>query len=323
MHMAEWCGNIAKISLPTPFPVGDVNVYVVKGEALTLIDAGVKTEAAWQRFTEELGSLRLKPEDIEQVVLTHHHPDHTGLVDFLPQAKVYGHTLCQRWLVRDESFLQEYRDFYRGLFEALSVPPELMGNLRRMEKTLDFAGNRPLDGTLAEGMEVDGLPGWFVIETPGHAQSHISLWNEKEGVLIGGDHILATISSNPMLEPPVSRGAERPKPQLQYNASLKKIKGYPVRLVFSGHGQEVRHVHALIDRRILRQHERAMHVKEMLEDRALTGFEICKNLFPQAYERELGLTMSETVGQLDYLQSIGAIRVEEGEKGEKYFRAAV
>jgi len=79
----------------------------------------------------------------------------------------------------------------------------------------------------------------------------------------------------------------------------------------------------LIDRRILRQHERAMHVKEMLEDRALTGFEICKNLFPQAYDRELGLTMSETVGQLDYLQSIGAIRIEEGEKGEKYFRAAV
>ena len=73
--MAEWCGNIAKISLPTPFPVGDVNVYVVKGEALTLIDAGVKTEAAWQRFTEELGSLRLKPEDIEIIVCATTTPD--------------------------------------------------------------------------------------------------------------------------------------------------------------------------------------------------------------------------------------------------------
>ncbi|MDQ7863184.1 hypothetical protein RCO48_25470 [Peribacillus frigoritolerans] len=42
--MANWNGDIAKIALPTPFAVGDVNVYVVKGDALTLIDTGVKNK---------------------------------------------------------------------------------------------------------------------------------------------------------------------------------------------------------------------------------------------------------------------------------------
>ena len=37
---------IQKIIIPTPFAVGDVNSYLIKGDALTLVDAGPKTEEA-------------------------------------------------------------------------------------------------------------------------------------------------------------------------------------------------------------------------------------------------------------------------------------
>lgn len=319
--MAEWNNGIGKITLPTPFSVGDVNVYVIKTDTITMIDAGVKTEQAWEKLIAELKSLKLEPSDIEQVVLTHHHPDHVGLLDFLPNATVYGHSYCERWLTRDERFMEEYREFFRKIFDQLSVPHELRKNIQRMEKSLDFASHRPLDETLHEGVEIEGLPGWMVLETPGHAQSHICLFHEKTGIMFGGDHIIATISSNPLLEPPLTQGMERPKPQLQYNESLRKLKHYSIELVYSGHGQEVRRVHSLIDRRLTRQHERAMKVKEMIQDNALTGFEICRNLFPLAYEKELGLTISETVGQLDYLLSIGEIQVIQGENGEERYLA--
>ncbi|WP_062356072.1 hypothetical protein [Bacillus kwashiorkori] len=89
--------------------------------------------------------------------------------------------------------------------------------------------------------------------------------------------------------------------------------------IFTGHGNEVKHVNDLIDRRLSRQHERAMKVKAMVTGQPLTAFDICKQLFPHAYERELSLTMSETIGQIDYLQSLGEIAEMEDDDGKKCY----
>ena len=58
--MVNWDTNIAKISLPTPFPVGDVNVYVVKGDALTLFDTGVQSKESKEAFSYQLGELGIQ-----------------------------------------------------------------------------------------------------------------------------------------------------------------------------------------------------------------------------------------------------------------------
>jgi len=319
--MAEWFKNVAKIILPTPLAIGDVNVFIVKGDTLTLIDAGVKTREAWEKLVFELKSIGYRPEDIEQVILTHHHPDHVGLLDFLPDIPVYAHEKAERWLYRTEDFMEEYRSFYRKLFLENDVPTDLLWKIRQMEGTLKYSCTRKLTGYLREGMEVPGLSGWYVLETPGHAQSHLSFFNETSGLMIAGDHILAMISSNPLLEPPQHAGEERPKPQIQYNESLQKVKDLPVDLVLCGHGMEVKNLPGLVTRRLDRQHARALKVKAMIEGQELTGFEICRRLFPEAYERELNLTMSETIGQLDYLESIGLVRKFMDTKGIIFYRS--
>jgi glyoxylase-like metal-dependent hydrolase (beta-lactamase superfamily II) len=139
------------------------------------------------------------------------------------------------------------------------------------------------------------------------------LFREKDGVLIGGDLILAHISPNPLLEPPAPGEKERPKPQIQQNDSIKKLLAYPISLVYTGHGEEVYQLPELIEKRLTRQHERAMTVLNWLKEEQLSVFEICKRLFPSVYKRELMLTISETVGQLDYLASIGEITNKEAE----------
>lgn len=312
--MTQWKNGIAKLILPTPFSVGDVNVYLIKGERLTLVDAGIKTEEAWKALNEQLGELGLTPNDLEQVILTHHHPDHVGLLDYLPESlPVYGHPHNQRWIYNVQQFLPEHDRFYYQLYQQFGIPAEFLPNVEKMKKTLWFACNRSLTDILREGDRPHGLSEWRVIETPGHAQSHIGLYREKDGIFIGGDHLLATISSNPLLEPPFPSMTERPKPQLQYNASLKKLLDYPIELVYSGHGAEIIHVNELVDRRLLRQHERAMKIKDWLKNEELTVFEICKRLFPTIYEREFGLTISETVAQLDYLEDLGEISIKKDE----------
>jgi len=306
--MTEWKDGIAKITLPTPFDVGDVNAYLIKGERLTLVDAGVKTEECWKSLTLQMAELHLSPNDIEQVVLTHHHPDHVGMLDFFPDSlEVYGHPLNERWIHPTEEFIQEQKEFFKVNFREFGLPAEYIPLLSKLIKTLKYSCNRSLTGHLAEGMRPPGLSDWQVIETPGHAQSHIALFREKDGILIGGDLILAHISPNPLLEPPAPGEKERPKPQLQHNDSMRKLLAYPIQCVYTGHGEEVYQLEELIERRLSRQHERAMTVNNWLKDEQLTVFEICQRLFPSVYKREPMLTISETVAQLDYLASIGEI----------------
>jgi glyoxylase-like metal-dependent hydrolase (beta-lactamase superfamily II) len=306
--MAEWKDGIAKITLPTPFPVGDVNVYLIKGERLTLVDAGVKTEESWNLLTEQMADLDLSPNDIEQVILTHHHPDHVGMLDFFsPSVEIYGHPLNERWIKQSDEFFQEQVDFFHELFLEFGLPKEYIPQLSKLRKSMKFFSKRSLSGHLVEGMNPPGLSEWRVLETPGHAQSQIALFREKDGVLIGGDLILAHISPNPLLEPPAPGEKERPKPQLQHNASMNKLLAYPIQMVYTGHGEEVFQLKELVEKRLVHQHERAMKVKNWLNEEEMTVFEICKRLFPTVYQRELMLTISETVGQLDYLASIGEI----------------
>lgn len=309
--MTEWKDGIAKLTLPTPFPVGDVNAYLVKGDRLTLVDAGTKTQDSWDSFKSQLAELKLNPEDIEQVILTHDHPDHVGMLDyFSSELQVYGHPLNERWINRTPEFERVHKEFYDKLFVQFGIPEQyFLPSMKIMKKTLVFSCDRPLSGEIIENDVPPALPGWRVIETPGHAQSHIVLLREKDGTMIAGDTILAGISPNPLLEPPLPGEFERPKPLVQYNTSLKKLQQYPIGLVYTGHGAEIAEVHGLIEKRLARQHDRALHVRGMLEGRELTVFEICKLLFPSVYERELNLTISETVGQLDYLQSLDAVTV--------------
>lgn len=311
--MTEWINGIAKITLPTPFKVGDVNAYLIKTDRLTMVDCGVKTEEAWESLQQQLHSLGLTSTDIDQVVLTHHHPDHVGLLDFFPKTMpVYGHPLNERWLQRTELFLKEHDEFYQQMFIEFGIPESYIPLVGQLKRTLQYSCNRSLTSTVQEGSVIPGLEEWKIIETPGHAQSHICLFREKDEVLIGGDHVLAHISPNPLLEPPINGQSERPKPLLQYNQSLKKLLNYPIQKIYTGHGEEVYNLEELVEKRMKRQHERAMSVKEFINAQPLSTFEICQRLFPTVYQKELSLTLSETVGQLDYLISLGEIdRIQE------------
>lgn len=310
--MIKWNNGIAKITLPTPFPVGDVNVYLIKGEKLTLVDAGPKTEEAWNSLNEQLGGLQLTPEDIEQVILTHDHPDHAGLLDFFPDSlEIYGHPLNERWIHPTEGFFGVIESFFKELFQRAGLPKEYLPLIANTKEMFKYSCSRSLTGHLHEGMTPPGLSDWKVIETPGHAQSQIALFREKDGVLIGGDVILAHVSPNPLLEPPVPGNEERSKSQLQHNHSMLKLLSYPIQVVYAGHGTEIFQLKELVEKRLSSQHERAMKVNGWLQDEQLTVFEICQRLFPSAYKRELFMTMSETIAQLDYLASLGEI-IREG-----------
>lgn len=70
--------DVVRIALPTPWPIGPVNVYLLRGEPLTLVDAGPRSPEALKALEEGLAAAGVAMSDIELVVLTHQHHDHVG-----------------------------------------------------------------------------------------------------------------------------------------------------------------------------------------------------------------------------------------------------
>ena len=69
-----------------PF-LGTVNLWLLKGDPLTLVDAGpANADGARPRSRQGLAGHGYTLADIEQLLLTHHHLDHAGL----------AHTISER-----------------------------------------------------------------------------------------------------------------------------------------------------------------------------------------------------------------------------------
>ena len=77
--MTNLIDGVSRIEIPTPFPVGSVNCYLIEGSPLTLIDTGPKTTKSLATVKKELQNMSYQMSDIEQILLTHNHIDHIGL----------------------------------------------------------------------------------------------------------------------------------------------------------------------------------------------------------------------------------------------------
>ncbi|TGB04392.1 MBL fold metallo-hydrolase [Halobacillus salinus] len=301
--------TIHQLTVPTPYAVGDVHMYLLIGDEITLIDAGVKTDEAWEAVRKQLKEVGYEPEDISQVVLTHHHPDHMGLVNYFPNVSlVAGHPKLRPWLEREEAYFERYEEFFREMYEESGVPEKYYALLKGLRRPLKWTAEGTLHHTLTEGSLIPGHEEWQTIETPGHAQNHISFLRPSDGAMIVGDHLLHHISSNPLLEPPAKEGEERPRPLLQYRESMQKLLNYSIGKVYPGHGKVFEGAQDLIRKRLRKQEERAEKVRLMFAGGPLTAYEVCTKLFPKHIESQFGLTMSETIGQLDYLEETDQLR---------------
>ena len=73
------------VRMPLPFALDHINLWLIEdGPGWTIVDAGyamAETRAAWERiFAERLGG---RP--VTRILVTHYHPDHIGLADWLAQ----------------------------------------------------------------------------------------------------------------------------------------------------------------------------------------------------------------------------------------------
>ncbi|MFF2530770.1 MBL fold metallo-hydrolase [Brevibacillus sp. NPDC058079] len=310
--------DIFCLEIPTPFDVGAVNVYLLKGERLTLVDVGPLTDDAWVALTEGLESIGVSVQDIEQVILTHHHVDHCGQLEKVREqsgAKTFAHPQATPYVQQDEQFMTFHDQFFEELYIQSGVPEKMMVIISKFHKLMKkFSAPSQIDFHLKHEQKVPYLEDWQVLYTPGHSQSHLSLYRAKDQVMIGGDHIIKRISSNAFIEPPRNRSSSRPLTLIQYRTALQMCADIEIEQVLSGHGQPVYNHRELILARLQKNWERTGTLRRLLADGEKTAFELNALLFPGLYKKELPLTLSETLGHIDLLMILHQIEVREQDR---------
>ena len=200
----EVAAGVLWIRLPLPMALDHVNVYALDdGDSWTIVDTGFssrRSRAIWEKLMA--GPLGGKP--IGRVIVTHHHPDHVGLAGWFQTehgAELWitrTAWLFSRMLQLDEQEMPsaESLAFYR----SAGMDPEIFEQ-RRNERPFNFADMvypMPLGFKRIKEGDVVRIGGrdWDVRMGNGHAPEHATFWSRDDNLVISGDQILPSISSN-------------------------------------------------------------------------------------------------------------------------------
>jgi glyoxylase-like metal-dependent hydrolase (beta-lactamase superfamily II) len=149
---------------------------------------------------------------------------------------------------------------------------------------------------------------WQVHVTPGHSVGHVSLYDPETRVLISGDHLLACITPNPVLEPDADSPDGRRRSLVEYLASLERFIRIDPLLVLPGHGPRFQDVPTLTESMRHHHDSRADEILEIIVRLGdVTPYELSGELFPHIKDFSIMLGVSEVVGHLDLLEDDGRL----------------
>ncbi len=313
--------RIIPISLPTPFYVGPVNVYLIAEDPITLIDTGPKTKETIDALHEGLRKARFRVSDIRRIVLTHAHEDHCGLARALRDEAKDAEVLVHDWETGHRIGRLEYDD-HRSLLVRAGVPLAEIEDMRKVyEGVRQYADSfEPGEyGALRDEEELEFNTGTLkILHTPGHTPGSCSFVREADRTIIAGDCVLKRITPNPILSPDPIDPSKRFASLAEYLVSLARLRTFAPTLVHGGHGAPVNDFEELFNRYVRAIRERQSEVLRLVTKAGATAWQIAQQMFPDTDDVHRFLSVSEAVAHLDLAHSEGKSALEIADGVEIY-----
>ena len=323
--------GIHRLAIPTPFQVGRVNAYLIEDSPLTLIDSGPNSERSLQELEQGLAARGHRVEDLGLLIVTHQHVDHFGLAATLARrsgAEVAALAGLAPYLREFETTTELDDRFAQRVMLRHGIPTDVITALRSVSASFRTWGaavevTRPV----RDGEELCLRDRTLrVLHRPGHSPSDTVFVDESRAIMFAADHLLANISSNPLLARPLDAGPDftgpRPRALIDYMVSLERTREMDLSLVLAGHGPPIADHSSLIASRLYMHRRRAERIHGLIEQRPLTAHEIATELWGNVAVTQAYLTLSEVLGHVDLLLDEGrVVEREEGESGVVRFEA--
>ena len=291
-------------------------IFTVK-DKVVLIDAGYSMKYWKKAFYKAVNELQISLKDIDYCIITHEHPDHTGLVSELKRANP-DVKICMHTIAHDLARLRDNLTKNNNLEEKAKERGELLISFGFEKEEVDLIIQR--FGTSMWRFEyfkpdlllnnddriIDGE--LQIIHSPGHSVGHICVYYPKKGILFSGDHILSKIT--PHLGTLVIPGAEEFNKKNNYEnilehylRSLDRIDELNSRIILPGHEQIIYNPHKRITAIKNHHQNRLYEISKIIENNPIPPLQIALRHFGDDLDQmNKILAISETLVHLDYLK---------------------
>ena len=307
--------GIEWLRMPLPFSLNHINLWLLRDAARwAIVDTGVgtsKTIDLWQSVFEEA----MAGDPASHIIATHMHPDHVGCAGYLA-----AHFDVDLWMSRDEYMMcrvlvadtgrsapQEGIRFYKNAGfsdEQMQAYQTAFGMFGKFVKPLPEAYKRLSDG---DELNIGGHT-WQIVMGGGHSPEHASLFDQSRNLLISGDQLLPTISSNVSVWPtePLAN------PLQDWFDSLNKMRAAVPEdvLVLPSHGKPFRGAHERIDAMILEHEDK---LSDLLKH--CSRWRRAVDVYPALFKSMINegnriMATGEAISHLNYLVRANELRSE-------------
>ncbi|MDF1580683.1 MAG: MBL fold metallo-hydrolase [Desulfuromonadales bacterium] len=294
--MADHQPTIERITLPTPYLVGPVHVYLIRSKEFEiLIDTGPPTDAAWTAL-----HTAIDPSRLDALLLTHCHPDHYGLAARLANDYAIPVYLSRR----DAAFFGRENEYLDGMLAQaalLGVPSDEQGRVRDALGSARRGIAPPLNFCfLEEAGDELGRYGISALHCPGHSQGdHVFLVGNQA---IDGDVLIAGALPVPLLDVRAEDFGRRFENYPAWCKALARLGQLGEVTLLPAHGDAISAIAAEIGVLVTRLLDRAASLAPMLkgqDDLYALGCALYAQRFEQPFMQYLKL--SELVFMRDLL----------------------
>ena len=308
-----------RLRLPLPWAgVPHCNAWAIAaGSGIVLIDTGMHEPGSLAQLERALDQVNLRLEHVRLLAITHAHSDHWGQA-----APILERAGCELWMhPRHQHAIPGEGDPEGRLARQLEVGRQSGVSEAALEAYAERAKDAPSgiaravapDRELVPGVEIEtDLGVWSVHETPGHAPSHVCLFQAQRRLLISGDHVLGRISL-------YYDYGWTPDPVGEFSRSLDRVDALDARLALSGHGKPFVDVSGHIEaiRKLVDQRLEA--TLAALGGQARTAVEIAPEIYGEPLRAgNANWFLSQTLCYLRHLELNGRARSEPDGPAERW-----
>lgn len=312
-HAIEVADGVFWVRMPLPMALDHVNCYVLDGgNSWTVVDTGFdskKTRGLWCSLLD--GVFAGKP--VARVIGTHHHPDHIGLAGWFQSAFGAEFVATRTTWLFARMLLLDAQDRPApetiAFWRSAGMDPAILEK-RTHERPFNFAdcvAPMPLGFTrIKEGDTIRiGGRNWDIRIGNGHSPEHATFWSQDDNLVLSGDQIIPSISSN------LGVYATEPNadPVAEWLESCTRFLPFarPEHLVLGGHKLPFTGLSTRL-KQLIDNHHGALDRLEQHLKTPQTAADCFMPLFKRNIgEGEYGLALVEAIAHLNHLYQAGRV----------------